>query len=166
MPSTDIIEQVEEEYGSYYTMKKISINHKIFVCAYRDQKIKAFVSSCSTTRLTGQRSFVGSGGNIVTISRPEVVEEYETHKSSVDAAENLRDNKTSYRHVISTERWEIHYFDGNMSHTTFKDILAFTLLKHCKELIENTHEDNSISRMRLRNDSTHFSLKNRPIWAD
>lgn len=81
MPSTDIIEQVEEEHGSYYTMKKISTDHKIFVCAYRDQKIKAFVSSCSTTRLTGQRSFVGSGGNIVTVSRPEVVEEYETHKS-------------------------------------------------------------------------------------
>ncbi|KAI8082402.1 hypothetical protein BDF21DRAFT_398499 [Thamnidium elegans] len=146
MPSTDIIEQVEEEYGSYYTMKKISINHKIFVCAYRDQKIKAFVSSCSTTRLTGQRSFVGSGGNIVTISRPEVVEEYETHKTNAF---------NSFRTFSK---------DGNMSHTTFKDILAFTLLKHCKELIENTHEDNSISRMRLRNDSTHF-LQNLPkIW--
>lgn len=81
MPGTDIIQQVEEEYGSYYTMKKDLNNHKIFVCAYRDQKIKAFISSCGTTRLTGQRSFVGSGGNIVTITRPEVVEEYETHKS-------------------------------------------------------------------------------------
>lgn len=81
MPSTDIVEQVEGEYGSHFTMKKESSNHKLFVCAYRDQKVKAFVSSCGTTRLTGERSFIGSGGNVVTILRPEVVQEYETHKS-------------------------------------------------------------------------------------
>lgn len=81
MPITDIADQVEEEYGSHYTMKNDSISYNIFVCAYRDQKIKAFVSSCSTTRLIGQRSFLGSEGEIVTIARPEVAEEYKNLKS-------------------------------------------------------------------------------------
>lgn len=81
MPETDIVERVDAEHGSYFTMKKDTGNGKIFVCAYRDQKVKAFVSSCGTTRLTGQRTFVGSRGNLVTIKRPEVVHEYETHKS-------------------------------------------------------------------------------------
>lgn len=81
MPETDIVEQVEPEIGSYYTMKKDSSSSKLFVCAYRDQKVKAFVSSCGTTRLSSERTFIGSGGNLVTIRRPAVVDEYERHKS-------------------------------------------------------------------------------------
>ena len=81
MPITDIVEQVEEADGSFYTMKKDSGSGKIFTCAYRDKKVKAFISSCGTTRLTGQRTFIGSGGHLVTIQRPAVVDEYESHKS-------------------------------------------------------------------------------------
>lgn len=81
MPITDIVEQVEEADGSFYTMKKDSGSGKIFTCAYRDKKVKAFISSCGTTRLTGQRTFIGSGGHLVTIQRPAVVGEYESHKS-------------------------------------------------------------------------------------
>lgn len=81
MPATDVVEQVEQAHGSHFTMKKTSGDGNLFVCAYRDKKVKAFVSSCGTTRLCGQRTFVGSGGNQVTITRPEVVNEYETHKS-------------------------------------------------------------------------------------
>lgn len=80
IPTTDIIEQVGEECGSYYTMKKNLPNHNMLLCVFRDRKVKAFISSCSTTRLTGERSFLGPTGNIVTTNRPEVVEEYETHK--------------------------------------------------------------------------------------
>jgi hypothetical protein len=81
MPTTDIAEQVEEAHGSFYTMKKDSSSGKIFTCAHRDKKVKAFISSCGATRLSGQRNFVGSGGNQVTIQRPAVVDKYETHKS-------------------------------------------------------------------------------------
>jgi hypothetical protein len=81
MPTTDIVDSVEEELGSYSTMKKQTDDGQIFVCAYRDQKVKAFVSSCGTTALDGERTFRGSDGNLVTIKRPAVVDEYETHKS-------------------------------------------------------------------------------------
>ncbi|KAG2194176.1 hypothetical protein INT46_002212 [Mucor plumbeus] len=99
IPTTDIVEQVEEAHGSFYVMKKDSSSVKIFTCAYRDKKVKAFILSCGTTKLAG------SGGNQVTIQRPAVVDEYETHKSSVDAANNIRDNLISYHDIISTERW-------------------------------------------------------------
>lgn len=82
MPVTDIVDQVDAEHGSLFTMKKnLENGSKIFVSAYRGQKMKAFVSSCGTTRLSGRRTFMGSGGIPVTISRPQFVEEYETHKS-------------------------------------------------------------------------------------
>ncbi|CEG77500.1 hypothetical protein RMATCC62417_12240 [Rhizopus microsporus] len=82
----------------------------MFVCAFRAQKVKAFVSSCGTTGLTNEKTFKSFDGNLVTIKRLEVVDEYERHKSSVDAANNLRDNLTSYHDIISTERWEMHFF--------------------------------------------------------
>ncbi|ORX78884.1 hypothetical protein K493DRAFT_308628 [Basidiobolus meristosporus CBS 931.73] len=44
---------------------------------------------------TGRRTFVGDNGEVVTIQQSEVVEEYENHKSLVDAANNLCDNLTS-----------------------------------------------------------------------
>ncbi|GAN10514.1 hypothetical protein MAM1_0364c10055 [Mucor ambiguus] len=70
---------------------------------YMSLKSKAFISSCGTTRLTGQRTFIGSGGEQVSI-RPEVVNEYETYKSSVDSANNLRDSKISYHDIVSTKK--------------------------------------------------------------
>jgi len=82
MPQTDIVEKVEEAYGSCYTMNKCVGNvSSLFTCAYRDQKIKAFISSCSTTIPTGEKVFEGPRGRRITIQRPEVAEEYETHKS-------------------------------------------------------------------------------------
>lgn len=81
MPQTDIVDNVGTEHGDYFTMKKDSDSGRVFVCAYFDQKVKAFISSCSTTRLTGEGTFHGSNGSLITIKRPEVVEEYETHKS-------------------------------------------------------------------------------------
>ncbi|ORE03069.1 hypothetical protein BCV72DRAFT_338248 [Rhizopus microsporus var. microsporus] len=54
MPETDIVESVDANYGSYYTMKKDTTNGKMLVCAFRAQKIKAFVSSCGITRLVDE----------------------------------------------------------------------------------------------------------------
>lgn len=123
MPRTDIVQQVESALGSHYTMKKDLDHCKIFTCAHRDKKIKAFISSCSTTRIILEQAS--------TVQRLEVVHEYETHKSklkstrilhctcklifiptpgSVDAANNLRDNLPSYHDIISTERWEMRFF--------------------------------------------------------
>ncbi|GAN11609.1 hypothetical protein MAM1_0747c11185 [Mucor ambiguus] len=45
-----------------------------------------------------------SGGEQVSIQRPEVVSEYEPHKNSVGAANNLRDNKISHHDIVSTKR--------------------------------------------------------------
>ncbi|ORE19709.1 hypothetical protein BCV71DRAFT_233783 [Rhizopus microsporus] len=96
-------------HGLYSTMQatKHIANGKMFVCTFRIQKVKAFVSSCGTTRLTGEKTLKPSDGNPVTIKRPEVVDECERHKSSVDAASNLCDNLTSYHDIISTERCEV-----------------------------------------------------------
>lgn len=82
MPVTDIVEQLEPAHGSHYTMKKNSGSGTMFVCSYRDRRVKAFISSCGTTsRLGGQRTSVSSGSLEVAVSRPNVVNEYETHKS-------------------------------------------------------------------------------------
>ncbi|EPB91415.1 hypothetical protein HMPREF1544_01737 [Mucor circinelloides 1006PhL] len=155
MPVTDIVEQLESAHGSHYTMKKNSGSGTMFVCSYRDRRVKAFISSCGTTsRLGGQRTSVSSGSLEVAVSRPNVVNEYETHKSSVDAANNLRDNKISYHDIISTERWEMRFFgfflgiceanafsayrvfneNGGTTHSAFKDSLAWFFLKHCEVL--------------------------------
>ncbi|KAL4208332.1 hypothetical protein AB4K20DRAFT_1970891 [Rhizopus microsporus] len=69
-------------HGLYSTMQatKHIANGKMFVCTFRIQKVKAFVSSCGTTRLTGEKTLKPSDGNPVTIKRPEVVDECERHK--------------------------------------------------------------------------------------
>jgi hypothetical protein len=66
IPSTDIIDQVEEARGSHYTMHKTCENGmKMFVCDYRDLKVKTFVSSCSTTMLENYRSTLESSDETV-----------------------------------------------------------------------------------------------------
>ncbi|CEG75850.1 hypothetical protein RMATCC62417_10828 [Rhizopus microsporus] len=173
---TDIVESADANYGSYYTMKKVTSNGKMFVCAFRAQKVKAFVSSCDTTRLTGEKTFKSSDGNLVTIKRPEVVDEYERHKSSVDAANNLRDNLTSYHDIISTERWGMYFFGfflglceanvyssfrvfsekgASRGHSSFKDNLAFNMLEHCKKLKVRYNEMAQDSNLMFRSDSNH-----------
>ncbi|RCH87317.1 hypothetical protein CU097_008438 [Rhizopus azygosporus] len=117
-----------------FTMKKDIANGKMFVCTFRIQKVKAFVSSCGTTRLTGEKTLKPSDGNPVTIKRPEVVDECERHKSSVDAASNLCDNLTSYHDIISTERCSFKVFSeegASRGHSSFKNNLAFNMLEHC-----------------------------------
>jgi hypothetical protein len=128
MPSTDITQQVEDSQGSHYTMyKRCNDGEKIFTCAYRDTKIKAFVSSCGTTILDHYKSIQGRDGSLTDIKRPQVVSEYEMHKSkfpfykekihiilidfvgSVDTANNRRDNLTSYHDIISNDRWEMRF---------------------------------------------------------
>lgn len=83
MPTTDIVAQVDESRGSHYTMHKTCDNgKKIFVCAYRDKKVKAFVSSCGTTRPIDYKGIEGNDGQAVDITRPEAIDEYEKHKST------------------------------------------------------------------------------------
>ncbi|KAL7312849.1 phosphatidylinositol-binding protein scs2, variant 2 [Mucor circinelloides] len=83
MPVTDIVEQLEPAHcSSHYTMKKNSSSRTLFVCSYRDRRVKAFISSCGTTsRLDGQRTSVSYGSLEVAVSHPNFVNEYETHKS-------------------------------------------------------------------------------------
>ncbi|RCH81741.1 hypothetical protein CU097_005367, partial [Rhizopus azygosporus] len=86
-------------------------------------------------KLTGEKTFKSSDGNQVTINRTKVVDEYERHRlGSVDAANNLRDNLTSYHDIISTERRVFSEEGASRGHLSFKDNLAFNLLEHCKKL--------------------------------
>ncbi|KAI8082391.1 hypothetical protein BDF21DRAFT_398491 [Thamnidium elegans] len=50
-----------------------------------------------------------SNGHVTVISRSDVIDGYETHKSSVDIANNRRNNLTSHHDVISIERWEMRF---------------------------------------------------------
>ncbi|CEP20141.1 hypothetical protein [Parasitella parasitica] len=71
MPSTDIVGQVEAPRGSHFTMKKTTDDgNTIFACAYRDLKVKAFISSCGTTSLVGYKSIVEPNGSVTGIKRP------------------------------------------------------------------------------------------------
>ncbi|ORX92148.1 hypothetical protein K493DRAFT_303558 [Basidiobolus meristosporus CBS 931.73] len=145
MPTNNIVANVGNLYGAHFTMNKTTRSGRIFDCAYHDYKIKAVISSCSTTRLTGRRTLVGDKGEVITIQQPEVVEEYETHKN----------NLTSYHDVISTERWEMRFYGFilgickanayssyctfsyqkfGVSHFSFRDILAYNFLQYCKNL--------------------------------
>ncbi|KAG2231650.1 hypothetical protein INT48_008244, partial [Thamnidium elegans] len=166
--------QVEALRGSHYTMHRNSDDGKIFVCAYHDKKVKSFVSSCGTTRMTPYKRTEESNSHVTVISRPDVIDEYGTHKSSVDTANNRRDNLISYHDVISTERWEMRFLgfilgickanafscykvfaeDGEkMGHSAFKDIFAFRLLKHCEALTGNAEYE--ISCRTFRSDSMY-----------
>ncbi|CEP15019.1 hypothetical protein [Parasitella parasitica] len=81
MPSTDIFGQVEALRGSHFTMKKTTDDgNTIFACAYRDLKVKAFMSSCGTTSLVGYKKIVEPNGSVTGIKRPQIVSEYEEHK--------------------------------------------------------------------------------------
>ncbi|RCH88511.1 hypothetical protein CU097_009353 [Rhizopus azygosporus] len=157
VPETDIVESVDVNYGNYYTMKKDTTNRKMFVYAFWAQKVKAFVSSCGTTRLTGEKTLKSSDGNLVTIKRPEVVDEYERHKISMDAANSLQDNLISCHDIISTERWGMRFFGfflglcganaysyfrvfseegASRGHSSFKDNLDFNMLEHSYEIYQ------------------------------
>jgi hypothetical protein len=120
---------VEEAGGSHYTIcKTCEVGMKIFECAYRDPKVKIFVSSCCTTTLEDYKSVLEPSGETVTLHRPQVVAECRTHKSksknyqmknkgffitfplgSVDTANYRRDNLISYHDLISIERWKMRF---------------------------------------------------------
>lgn len=131
MPRHDMMARLGIAYGSVYsTLKTFADGKKIFLCLFRDRKTKAIVSSCSTTRLVGMRRFFDENRRLHEVPRPQVFEDYETHKSkilqtyeiiiavsiyaiflgSVDTANNRRDNLISFHDVIITERWEMRFF--------------------------------------------------------
>lgn len=94
---------------------------------------------------------------------------------SVDAANNLRDKKVNFHDIISTERWKMRFFgfflglceanafsayryfakDGKISHSEFKDSLAFFLLNYCNKVRNDAVEVLEISQRVLRRDTTH-----------
>ncbi|CEP07628.1 hypothetical protein, partial, partial [Parasitella parasitica] len=78
MPTTDVVEHTDSEPGSFFTMK--NQQRGMFVTTFRHLKVKAFISSCGTTRLSGSCA-VEHRGQIKQFERPAVVDEYEKHKS-------------------------------------------------------------------------------------
>ncbi|RCH95066.1 hypothetical protein CU097_013024 [Rhizopus azygosporus] len=90
---------------------------------------KTIARSEELKKLTDEKTFKSSDGSLVTIKRPEVVDEYERHKNSVDTANNLRDNLTFYHDIISAERWKMHFFGfylGLCEANAYSSIRAFS----------------------------------------
>jgi hypothetical protein len=83
MPKKDMIGKLGNELGSHLSMTSVDPNtgFTILACSYRDKKPKAIVSSCGTTDLVGNRQTRNERGELVTVKRPAVFEDYETHKS-------------------------------------------------------------------------------------
>ncbi|KAG2191723.1 hypothetical protein INT47_007988 [Mucor saturninus] len=89
MPRNDIIQYLRTERGSYVAMSKSGHNgHNIFTCAFKDKKAKVLN---------------------VTMTRSQVFHDYESHKSSVDANNNRRDNMISFHDIMKTYRWEARF---------------------------------------------------------
>ncbi|KAI8076930.1 hypothetical protein BDF21DRAFT_453112 [Thamnidium elegans] len=97
----------------------------------------------------GYQEVNGSG-----LRRPQVFEDYESQKSSVDANNNRRDNMVSFHDIIKTYRWEVRFLSfvfgiaeanafscykiwGNNAegilHSDFKCRLTQSLLKKVKD---------------------------------
>lgn len=83
MPRKDMVANLGSEFGSMLSMTSVDpgTGHTLLACSYRDKKPKALVSSCGTTDLVGDRQFHDKRGELITIKRPAVFEDYETHKS-------------------------------------------------------------------------------------
>lgn len=81
MPRNDIIQCLRPERGSSVSLSKTDDNgHNLLVCAYRDRKAKVLISSCSTTQPSTQ-SYEGNNDEV--LRRPNVFEDYESHKSKI-----------------------------------------------------------------------------------
>lgn len=81
----------------------------------------------------------------------------------------------SYHDIIITERWEMRFFgfflglceanafssyrtfanEGKISHSSFKDTLAYTLLQHCRALATNSAEEQPMAQRVLRSTNSH-----------
>ncbi|KAG1471349.1 hypothetical protein G6F56_002171 [Rhizopus delemar] len=172
MPKTYIIECLGPERGDHFTMTKLNDSEcPILVCVYRDLKPKALVSSCSTSVQSNKyRYYLDRSGNQKQIRPPQVFDDYEFHKSSVDTANNRRDNMISFHDVMKTYRWDIRFLsftlgiaeanafscykiwgknNEGMMHAEFKDRLARTLLQKVQHMSEGVAET-SLNTMRLR----------------
>ncbi|ORE09110.1 hypothetical protein BCV72DRAFT_303175 [Rhizopus microsporus var. microsporus] len=160
--------------------KKLDINVKVPVSKrfITDNTVKTILlreHDWNEPKLSFQGKTIAQS-NLVTIKHPEVIDGFERHKSSVDAANNLRDNLTSYHDIISTERWEMRFFSFFLSldeanayssfrvfseegasrgHSSFKDNLTFNLLEHCKKLKSRHNEVAQDSNRMFRSDSNH-----------
>ncbi|KAI8375923.1 uncharacterized protein BYT42DRAFT_614720 [Radiomyces spectabilis] len=55
----------------------------------------------------GKQHFHDQDGNLREITRPQVFEDYESQRNSVDIANNRRDDLFSFHDVMRTYRWEL-----------------------------------------------------------
>ncbi|KAI7868977.1 uncharacterized protein EV154DRAFT_571283 [Mucor mucedo] len=89
-----IMQCLRTERGSYVAMSK-SDHHGHHIFAY------AFKNNTSMTSNV-PRTYKGINGQIVTITRRLVFHDYESHKSSIDANNNSRDNMISFYDIMKT----------------------------------------------------------------
>ncbi|CEP19776.1 hypothetical protein [Parasitella parasitica] len=98
---SDVMRCLGSERGSFVSLaQRDEYGRVIFVCSYKDRKAKALISSCSTTTLCTRKDDRSAP------PRPQVFEEYEVNKSSVDTNNNRRDDMISFHDVMKSYRWE------------------------------------------------------------
>ncbi|KAG2204322.1 hypothetical protein INT47_009364 [Mucor saturninus] len=124
MPCNYIIQCLRTERDSYVAMSKSDHNgHNILACVFNNKKAKVLVLSCSTSMLSNvPHTYKGSNGQNVTMTRPQVFYDYESHKSSVDANNNRRDNIISFHDIMETYCWEdrfLRFVFGNSEANAF-----------------------------------------------
>ncbi|RCH82480.1 hypothetical protein CU098_008409 [Rhizopus stolonifer] len=90
MPRNDIMQCLSSGRRSSVAMwKKDYKSRVILVCAHRNKKRR--------------------DGQVLELRRPQVFDDYEYHKSSVDANNNRKDNMVSFHDVMKTYRWEVRF---------------------------------------------------------
>ncbi|KAG2192937.1 hypothetical protein INT47_001301 [Mucor saturninus] len=134
MPSNDVICFLGAERGSHYTAVK------------QDEHGRPILI----------RSYIDRSGQQRELRRPQVIDDYEEHKSSVDTNNNRRDNMISFHDIMKTYRWENRFLafafgiaeanafscfkiwgsnSGNdLLHSDFKSRLAFSLLEKVRSM--------------------------------
>ncbi|ORE20015.1 hypothetical protein BCV71DRAFT_233509 [Rhizopus microsporus] len=104
MPPLNVNVSISKRFIIDDTMKVILLRKHDWNEPKLNFQRKRVARSEKLKKLTDEKTLKPSYGNLITINRLEVVDEYERHKSSVDTANYLRDNLTSYQDIISTER--------------------------------------------------------------
>ncbi|CAO3656221.1 unnamed protein product [Mucor hiemalis] len=158
MPVFDMVQTLGTEYGSYKSMVSTLPNERLIAISFRDLKTKAIVATCGVTTEGKTRRFRNPDtGEMVEVKHPKVFDEYAENKSSVDTANNRRDNLEGFHDVMRTQSWEnrcLSFFLGiaeanafstfkhfrvngdNVLHTEFRWRLAESLKSHIKEMRE------------------------------
>jgi Transposase IS4 len=101
--------ELSDVYGSTQFRVTNYEGIRMFFAALRDRKPVYLLATCSTTAPGQEVTHVikdkKGRSSDVTFVRPVVFDDYSKGRNAVDAANNLRDNMTSYHDVLRGDSW-------------------------------------------------------------